>query len=154
MKKLAIVISSGFGTGFFKPAPGTWGTAMAFLISMAIWLSPLPTSPYLAIALAGLFYLLGLWSINVLSEDWEDDDQRIVVDEMIGFWITIIFIPISWTSLVLAFVLFRFFDILKPLRIRKFDNIKTNWAVLVDDVVAGVYANITLRIILILLAWQ
>ena len=154
MKKLAIVISSGFGTGFIKPAPGTWGTAMAFLISIALWLSPLPDIVYLPIILSGVFYALGLWSINVLSDDWEDDDQRIVVDEMIGFWITMIFIPVSWTSLILAFMLFRLYDIFKPLGIRKFDNIKTNWAVLVDDVVAGVYANVTLRIILILLSWQ
>lgn len=154
MKKLAIVISSGFGTGFIKPGPGTWGTAMAFLISIFLWKSPLPQNPYLPILLSGLFYMLGLWSINMLSDEWEDDDQRIVVDEMIGFWITIIFVPISWTSLILAFVLFRLYDIFKPLGIRKFDNIKTNWAVLVDDVVAGVYANITLQIILILLSWQ
>ncbi len=153
MKKLAIVISSGFGTGFIKPAPGTWGTTMAFLISIGLWLSPLSDIVNMPIILSGVFYVLGLWSINVLSDDWEEDDQRIVVDEMIGFWITVIFIPISWTSLILAFILFRLYDIFKPLGIRKFDNIKTNWAVLVDDVAAGVYANVTLRIILILLSW-
>lgn len=154
MKKLAIVISSGFGTGFIKPAPGTWGTAMAFLITIGLWLSPLSDIVNMPIILSGVFCVLGLWSVNVLSDDWEDDDQRIVVDEMIGFWITMIFIPMSWTSLILAFILFRLYDIFKPLGIRKFDNIKANWAVLVDDVAAGVYANVTLRIILILLSWQ
>ena len=154
MKKLAIVISSGFGTGYIKPAPGTWGTAMAFLITIGLWLSPLSDIVNMPIILSGVFCVLGLWSVNVLSDDWEDDDQRIVVDEMIGFWITMIFIPMSWTSLILAFILFRLYDIFKPLGIRKFDNIKANWAVLVDDVAAGVYANVTLRIILILLSWQ
>ena len=90
----------------------------------------------------------------MLENDWEDDDQRIVVDEMIGYWITIIMIPVSWTSLILAFFLFRAFDIAKPLGIRRFDEIKTNWAVLVDDVVAGIYANISLRIVLLMIAWQ
>ena len=153
MKKLAIVISSGFGSGFIKPGPGTWGTAMAFFITVIIWKSSLTLPISLPIVLSGFFYLLGLWSINNLGEDWDDDDQRIVVDEMIGFWITMIFVPLSWLNLSLAFILFRLFDIFKPLGIRRFDDIKTNWAVLVDDVVAGVYANIALRIILILLLW-
>ena len=154
MKKLAIVISSGFGSGFLKPGPGTWGTAVAFLMTTLVWQYDIFDLHLLAVILSILFYLLGLWSIKALPSDWVDDDQRIVVDEMIGYWVTLIWIPMSWTSLILAFILFRLFDIFKPLGIRRFDNIKTSWAVLVDDVIAGVYANLTLRIILILLAWQ
>jgi phosphatidylglycerophosphatase A len=154
MKRLAVVISSGFGSGFIKPGPGTWGTAVAFLISAMIYVSGVSDSLYIPIILTIAFYAAGLWSIGVLEDEWEDDDQRIVVDEMIGYWITIILIPISWTSLILAFFLFRAFDIVKPFGIRRFDEIKTNWAVLVDDVVAGIYANIALRIILLLIAWQ
>ena len=154
MKKLAIVISSGFGSGFLKPGPGTWGTAVAFLMTTLVWQYDIFDLHLLTVILSILFYLLGLWSIKALPSDWVDDDQRIVVDEMIGYWVTLIWIPMSWTSLILAFILFRLFDIFKPLGIRRFDNIKTSWAVLVDDVIAGVYANLTLRIILILLAWQ
>ena len=154
MKRLAVVISSGFGAGFIKPGPGTWGTAVAFLISALIYVSGVSDHVFIPVILTLLFYAAGLWSIGVLENDWEDDDQRIVVDEMIGYWITIIMIPVSWTSLILAFFLFRAFDIAKPLGIRRFDEIKTNWAVLVDDVVAGIYANISLRIVLLMIAWQ
>ena len=154
MKRLAVVISSGFGAGFIKPGPGTWGTAVAFLISALIYVSGVSDHVFIPVILTLLFYAAGLWSIGVLENDWEDDDQRIVVDEMIGYWITIIMIPVSWTSLILAFFLFRAFDIAKPLGIRRFDEIKTNWAVLVDDVVAGIYANISLRIVLLIIAWQ
>ena len=154
MKRLAVVISSGFGAGFIKPGPGTWGTAVAFLISALIYVSGGSDHVFIPVILTLLFYAAGLWSIGVLENDWEDDDQRIVVDEMIGYWITIIMIPVSWTSLILAFFLFRAFDIAKPLGIRRFDEIKTNWAVLVDDVVAGIYANISLRIVLLMIAWQ
>ena len=154
MKRLAVVISSGFGAGFIKPGPGTWGTAVAFLISALIYVSGVSDHVFIPVILTLLFYAAGLWSIGVLENDWEDDDQRIVVDEMIGYWITIIMIPVSWTSLILAFFLFRAFDIAKPLGIRRFDEFKTNWAVLVDDVVAGIYANISLRIVLLIIAWQ
>lgn len=154
MKRLAVVISSGFGAGFLKPGPGTWGTAVAFLISALIYVSGVSDDFFIPVILTLLFYAAGLWSIGMLEDDWEDDDQRIVVDEMIGYWITIIMIPVSWTSLILAFFLFRIFDIIKPLGIRRFDEIKTNWAVLVDDVVAGIYANIMLRIVLLMIAWQ
>lgn len=149
-----MVISSGFGAGFLKPGPGTWGTAVAFLISALIYVSGVSDDFFIPVILTLLFYAAGLWSIGMLEDDWEDDDQRIVVDEMIGYWITIIMIPVSWTSLILAFFLFRIFDIIKPLGIRRFDEIKTNWAVLVDDVVAGIYANIMLRIVLLMIAWQ
>jgi len=154
MKRLAVVISSGFGAGFIKPGPGTWGTAVAFLISSLMLIGGVTDSLYIPVILTLLFYSVGLWSIGILENDWKDDDQRIVVDEMIGYWITIILIPVNWTNFILAFFLFRLFDIVKPFGIRRFDEIKTNWAVLVDDVVAGVYANITLRIILLLIAWE
>ena len=154
MKRLAVVISSGFGAGFIKPGPGTWGTAVAFLISALIYVSGVPDNFFIPVILTLLFYVAGLWSIGMLENDWEDDDQRILVDEMIGYWISMIMIPVSWTSLILAFFLFRAFDISKPLGIRRFDEIKTNWAVLVDDVVAGIYANISLRIVLLMIAWQ
>ncbi len=100
-----------------------------------------------------LVTLLGYVSIARLPKDWEHDDQRIVVDEIAGLLTTLLWIPINLTNVILAFTLFRIYDIFKPFGIRKFDDSKTSWSVLVDDLVAGVYANVTLRLLLIFLAW-
>jgi phosphatidylglycerophosphatase A len=151
MKKLAIAIASGFGTGLIKFGPGTWGTAVASCIVAILYVFQVDQIPLIIVGLTVLFSLIGYWSVLRLADSWEHDDQRIVVDEIIGLFVTLIFVPISWTTIILSFVLFRFFDILKPLGIRRFDEINTNWAVIVDDIVAGVYANIVLQIILILL---
>ncbi len=151
MKKLATAIASGFGSGFIPFGPGTWGTAVASLFTILLYESGADQMMWWIIVLAIIFTVVGYWAILELRDDWIHDDQRIVVDEMIGLWITLILIPIDWTTILLSFILFRFFDILKPLGIRRFDNIDTHWAVIVDDIVAGVYANITLRLILVFL---
>lgn len=132
-------------------APGTWGTLVGNLVIIALWqmglLASIWTIPLLTIA----WSLIGYWSITQLPEDWQHDDQRIVIDEVVGVWLTLAFVPISWLTIVLSFILFRVFDIWKPLGIRRFDNLKSDFSVIVDDLVAGVYANITLRIVLLLL---
>jgi phosphatidylglycerophosphatase A len=94
---------------------------------------------------------IGYWSILRLPDDWLQDDQRIVIDEVIGMFITMLWLPLNWYTILIGFVLFRGFDIFKPFGIRSFDRKKTNWAVIVDDMIAGVYANIVLRTIIIFL---
>lgn len=100
-----------------------------------------------------IFTVGGYLAIEALPDTWRDDDQRIVVDEIVGVFVSVLWLPLTATNIILAFVLFRLYDIFKPLGIRKFDNIKTSWAVLVDDMVAGVYSNITIRLLTILLPW-
>lgn len=132
-------------------APGTWGTLVGNLIIIALWQMQLLSSSWVIPILTILFSLIGYWSITQLPKDWEHDDQRIVIDEVVGVWATLIFIPISWKTIILSFVLFRIFDIWKPLGIRRFDNLKSDISVIVDDLLAGVYANIALRGLLLLL---
>jgi len=95
--------------------------------------------------------LLGYWSILDLPSGWIHDDQRIVIDEVVGLFTTMIFVPISWQTLILALFLFRIFDIWKPLGIRRLDNLDSELSVIVDDLLAGVYANLTLHLLIILL---
>ncbi len=132
-------------------APGTWGTLVGNLIIVALWQMQLLSSIWIIPILTILFSLIGYWSITQLPKDWEHDDQRIVIDEVVGVWATLIFIPISWKTIILSFILFRIFDIWKPLGIRRFDNLKSDISVIVDDLLAGVYANIALRGLLLLL---
>ena len=152
MKEIATIIASGFGTGFIKPGPGTWGTLSAFVILGLCLFIGVATKTLLIIFLLS-FTFGGYLAINHLPNTWSHDDQRIVVDEIAGYFMTLLWLPLNWVNLLLAFVLFRFYDILKPFGIRRFDNLKDNRSVMVDDLLAGVYANLTLRLILVVLAW-
>jgi len=104
---------------------------------------------YLLIGLILVFTWLGTWSAKELESEWGHDPGKIVMDETVGVWITVLFIPFSWINVLLALIIFRFFDILKPLGIRAIDEkMLTPFAVMLDDILAGVYSAITLQIIL------
>lgn len=79
------------------------------------------------------------------------DDPRIVIDEILGFFITMLWIPKTSSSIALGFFLFRFFDIVKPLPIRDIERrLKGGYGVIMDDVIAGIYGNLILRLIILL----
>ncbi len=92
--------------------------------------------------------LLGIYSIKRVHKRWSHDSQKIVIDEIIGVCIAAFALPFQWQYYLYALVLFRFFDIAKPLYIRKIDKLKSNWSVILDDVLAGVYANIILQVLI------
>ena len=96
--------------------------------------------------------LIGYYSITNLPADWVHDDQRIVIDEVLGLFVAMLFIPLSWQNLFFSFILFRIFDIWKPLGIRNLDNFHSDFSVIVDDLLAGVYANLALRGLMLLLS--
>jgi phosphatidylglycerophosphatase A len=112
------------------------------------FLSNIP-SPLYEITLVG-FLFLSVWvSGNAEIFFRKRDDQRIVIDEIIGFLITMLWVPKFIRFVIIGFFLFRFFDILKPFPIRRLEKVfKGGFGVVLDDVVAGVYANIVLRLIL------
>ncbi len=145
MNRFILLLATGFGVGYSPFAPGTLGTLLA--IPVYYFLSNLP-SPIYEITLIGFFFL-SVW----ISEKAElffgkKDDQRIVIDEVIGFLITLLWVPKTLRFVIIGFLLFRFFDILKPFPIRRLEKgFKEGFGVVLDDVVAGVYANIILRLI-------
>ncbi len=152
--KLHKLISTGLGTGYSPIAPGTAGSALGALLfyGFNFILSRYNLSEYVLLAINVLFiavlYVVGLLAIRQTHKEWQHDDNRIVIDEVIGVGITILAVPLSWQTYVAAFVLFRVFDIWKPLFIRKLDGIKTDSGVILDDVLAGVYANVVLQVII------
>jgi phosphatidylglycerophosphatase A len=145
-----IIIATGFGTGFSPFAPGTVGAALAALIwcVLAIFL-PVSFLLYATIFLILLFTILGIWSSNVLEPVWGKDPSRIVVDEMVGMWIALLAVTPAdhWYYILLAFILFRLFDIFKPCGIRKMENLKGGVGVMMDDILAGVYSCIFILIV-------
>jgi phosphatidylglycerophosphatase A len=91
--------------------------------------------------------VLGVWSGNVVEAMWGKDSNKIVIDEVAGMMITLLFIPVQFKFVLAGLVLFRFFDIAKPLFIKKMELLPEGWGVMADDVLAGLYANILLEII-------
>ena len=144
MNRFFLFIATGFGVGYSPVAPGTLGTLVA--IPIYYFLSDIP-SPLYEITLIGFFFLSVWISENAETSFGKKDDQRIVIDEIIGFLITMLWVPKTVPFIIIGFFLFRFFDILKPFPIRRLEKgLKGGYGVVLDDVAAGVYANIILHI--------
>lgn len=142
------VIATGAGLGYIQPAPGTIGALGGWAIGLALlqWCS----YPYIwLIILIIIFGLLGVWASGSLETIWGEDPSKVVIDEIIGIWISMLFLPPGWIALIAAFVLFRIFDIYKPLYIRKAEQLKGGWGIMADDVLAGVYTNICIQLVYI-----
>lgn len=137
--------ASGFGSGMSPVAPGTMGTLMA-LPFWALFASTLPLWGYiLLIVVSGL---VGIIICQKASDELGVHDHGgIVWDEFVGLWITMLFSPVSWTTAILGFIFFRFFDVLKPWPIKVIDaKVAGGFGIMFDDVLAGIFALITLRI--------
>lgn len=107
-----------------------------------------PCLKWFVLLLVILFYVIGVWAANRLEPFWGNDPSRIVIDEMVGIWINLLAVPAG--DLVYgmtAFLLFRFFDIVKPLGIRHMERIKRGHGVMMDDVLAGIYGFFLLYVI-------
>jgi phosphatidylglycerophosphatase A len=145
--KSALCLASWFGVGLMPVAPGTFGTLTA--LPLVLVLSHMGEL-YEGLALL-ILVPLAVWSSS-LSERClgRSDPPEVVVDEVAGFLLTLFLLPLSWLTLCLGFVLFRFFDIAKPFPIRWFEkNLKGGTGVVLDDLMAGIYANLGLRLVLL-----
>ena len=136
-------LAFGFGSGAAPVAPGTFGTLAA--VPIYLLLQPLGLWAYLAVV-AGIT-LLGVWLCQVTSRDLGvHDHPGIVWDEIAGYLITMIAAPPGWAWMVTGFVLFRFFDIIKPWPIRWVDrHVHGGLGIMLDDVLAAVFAWLVLQ---------
>ena len=153
MKKIPFyheMIATGLGVGHFPYGPGTMGALLAILIWFLITTTA-GYSTWLAITfvLVGVFTFLGAWSSTVAERYWGEDPSRVVIDEVVGQWIALLAIPAdySWWHVLAAFALFRFFDIVKPLGVKKMEQFKGGWGIMADDVLAGCYGAIIVYLI-------
>lgn len=151
MKSFYKFMASGFGVGWLPVAPGTWGAAEAILLLVPFMWFNIPPSVFTLFLslLIILFTWIGVKSVDYLQKEWGEDPKQVVIDEMIGVWIAILGLPLNGFNLIAGFILFRFFDIAKPLGVRQLESIEGGWGVMLDDVLAGVYANIVLQIIIL-----
>lgn len=147
------IFASALGLGFIPKGSGTFGAllACALIVGIFRWVNDVFYYHSILILLTIVFTLVGRWSSGVMENHWGEDSSKIVIDEVAGMCLSICFIPFSWQNLLLAFILFRFFDIYKPFNIRSFEKYSNGWGVMLDDVMAGIWANGCLQIIIFFL---
>jgi phosphatidylglycerophosphatase A len=136
-----------FGTGYLRPGPGTWGSAasLACWLAAAAWLHPTRVHLVEGTLLASLIVLLaGIPAASIVArESGTNDPGFVVLDEVVGQWIALAAaVPARWQEWLLAFLLFRLFDITKPPPARQFDRMHGGFGIMMDDVAAGLYALI------------
>ncbi len=143
LSAVAHAIATGLGSGYSPFAPGTAGSVVGLLL---YWpLTGLPT-PYRFVALA-VVSLVGVAAADhVARRAGLHDPGIVVVDEIAGMWTSLLLLPFTpWTALA-GFVLFRIMDIVKPYPARAFEALPGGWGIMADDLMAGVYANLLLRV--------
>lgn len=147
------LIATGFGSGLINPAPGTWGSLAAIPFILALHQLSLPI--YLLVL--AISTIAGIWLCGVVARDLGvDDHQAIVWDEFVGMGITLAIMPPGMTlpAVILGFLLFRLFDIVKPGPIGWLDkNLKGGAGIMMDDILAGIFALLSLIFILGLYRW-
>lgn len=143
----ANLISTWFGWGRSPVAPGTVGSAAAIVLAFLIEsIAPLP--PIWFAVFAALLFPLAVWAAGVTARAAKiKDPQFVVVDEVIGQWIALAGArTLNWKTYLIAFALFRLFDIWKPAPARQLEQLPGGWGINADDVMAGIYAAIVLVI--------
>ena len=140
----AWAVATFFGAGVGRPGPGTYGSVAAVLLWAAFaWLAH-PTPRILLIALLSgiaLSLVLGIPAATITArESGRHDPGFVVIDEVAGQWITLLFSPPDWQHALIALALFRLFDITKPFPVRGLERLPEGWGIVFDDVAAGLYA--------------
>ena len=138
LRSPTLMLAFGFGSGLSPKAPGTMGT----LAAIPLWwlLAQLPLASYLMVVLVSA--IVGIYICGAAAKTLGVHDHGgIVWDEFVGFWIAMAALPVTWTSVILGFVLFRLFDILKPWPISWLDKkVSGGFGIMIDDVIAGLAA--------------
>ena len=132
------ILAIGFGSGLISKAPGTVGTFMALILFFFIsQLSPIAFWLFIIIST-----VLGIWICDKASKDTNTkDDPRIVWDEFCGLWLALGLLEYNTINIILGFILFRAFDIIKPWPIAFFDKkVKGGLGIMLDDIIAGLFA--------------
>ncbi len=142
-----VVLSTGLGTGFVPIAPGTAGALFALIIWLVLFnLLNTVILFWTTLALIVFTTFVGVWTSNVMERYWGKDPRAVNIDEFVGTWIPMLVAPCgntTWVLAVFGFVMFRVIDIFKPLGCRAIDEkCPGGWGVMLDDVLAGLYALI------------
>jgi phosphatidylglycerophosphatase A len=140
------LIATGIYSGKLPKMPGTWGSILAALLVYLFW----PSSPAIQLLVIGITFVLSVISADFVAKELGDKDpDQVVIDEILGIEITFFLLnpQNNWKLALAGLILFRIIDIMKPFPIRLFEKLPGGWGITVDDAVAGVMANLLLRIL-------
>lgn len=145
--RVFLFLGTGLGVGFIPGPKGTYGTLLTAAI-YGLFLRNLSPAAHLIIVF--LLLAASIWIAHEAGKSFKSDDPReIVIDEVIGFYISMLFLPQDWSTIVAAAFFFRVHDIYKTWPAKPLDKeLPGAWGVVVDDVVAGIYANLSVRLLL------
>lgn len=148
-RSIFLQIATGFGAGKLHPAPGTWASLAALpLAGILMLLGPLPMMAFVLVSFPLCIIAAEVYLQDHLEEG--KDSPRIVIDEVLGMVITLVWMPFTWQSFLIGFCLFRFLDILKPFPVGYLDKkFSGGLGVMIDDVAAGIIANLILQFLLV-----
>ncbi len=151
IKKILLLIATFFNIGRISKAPGTVATAA----TIPIWWALAQAGPLVYMGVTILLIPIGIFAAEAYNaQSAEHDPQEIVIDEVVGFLITMTWLPLTWQSVVLGFIIFRFLDIVKPPPIRQLDQrIKGGLGVMIDDIAAGIIGSLCLQLIYTQTSW-
>jgi phosphatidylglycerophosphatase A len=144
----AFLIGTWFGCGYSPVAPGTAGSLAAIVIAIALYYS-IDAGRGTLLVLAAILLAPGIWAADVVARQTNTIDPHIVVvDEVIGQWITLAgAVTVNWKSWLTAFILFRLLDIWKPAPARQLESLPGGWGIVADDVMAGIYGALAIFVL-------
>jgi phosphatidylglycerophosphatase A len=146
MRAVALALATSLGVGYVPYAPGTFGSAAGLLFW---WF--LPDSFAIQLAAIVVVFAVGTWSGNVAEQHFgASDPPPVVIDEVMGMWITLLLNPVGWQGAVIGFLMFRLFDVIKPYPANRLERLPGGLGVMADDGMAAVYANIALRAVILI----
>lgn len=146
--RLAVLLATVGYVGHFPIAPGTAGSAAGLLLFALLRITGWPA---LEAAVMLALLAIGCWAGSVAEAHYgRTDPGQVVLDEVVGMLATLLLVPVSATGAIIGFFLFRLFDIVKPFPARQCERLHGGLGIMADDVVAGIYANLALRLVLLL----
>ena len=147
--KLARLIATGFYSGYAPKVPGTAGTCVAVIIYLMLkWIGFLEVAS-VGVYLLFLFWItvIGLWSADVIAkETGQNDPSIVVIDEIVGFFYAVAFLPVKATYIIPAFFIFRLLDVLKPPPANASQKLPGGLGIVADDIIVGIYTAIILHL--------
>jgi phosphatidylglycerophosphatase A len=149
--RISLAIASTLYVGFIPGAPGTYASIVTTLGFLFVYRCSYRIVPALHLSAVGLITLIGvLTSSDVSSSTGIEDPSFVVIDEVAGQLLTFLFLPVNTLNLILGTLAFRCFDMWKPFPIRKLEPLGKGVGIMADDLLAGVYANVALRLLSLL----
>jgi phosphatidylglycerophosphatase A len=140
---LNYVVATTFGAGFSPVAPGTAGSLLAVLL--VYFLSPFPVWIFILVLI--ILFFAGVYTGTQIEKEKGHDPSLVVIDEFVGMGISLLFLDKDWRFYLIAFILFRFFDIVKPPPINLSQKLAGGCGIMIDDVLAGLYALILTHLV-------